>query len=321
MIVHALRGCGLDPSYVVGGELRVDRLERRLGQRRVDRDRGRRIRPLAAQARPRRSPCSPTPSSIITRPTASRLDLEQTFRTFMARAGDRRRRLGSPGAAGPVPARRGGPYDAPEPRARVRTGRASPGGGSRSRLRSPAPTTRSTPQARSRACALAGRRPRPARQRRCTSFRGARRRFELLGHDRVRGAGLRRLRPPPDRGRGGDRGGPHARARGAWSRSSSHTCTRAPARSRASSAGALAGRRRLAVLTCTRRASGPRTSRASTGCWSPRAAADAAAAGRWRGCPRSTTPGGSWTATLRAGDLCLMMGAGNIDSLGHARSA
>ena len=32
MVVHALRGCGLDPAYVVGGELRVHGLERRLGR-------------------------------------------------------------------------------------------------------------------------------------------------------------------------------------------------------------------------------------------------------------------------------------------------
>ena len=33
MVVHALRGCGLDPAYVLGGELRGTGLERRLGQR------------------------------------------------------------------------------------------------------------------------------------------------------------------------------------------------------------------------------------------------------------------------------------------------
>ena len=45
-----------------------------------------------------------------------------------------------------------------------------------------------------------------------------------------------RLRAPPDRGRGDDRGRAHAAARGAWSRSSSPTSSRARACSRASSA-------------------------------------------------------------------------------------
>ena len=31
MLVHALRGCGLDPGYLVGGEVRSTGLERRLG--------------------------------------------------------------------------------------------------------------------------------------------------------------------------------------------------------------------------------------------------------------------------------------------------
>ena len=48
------------------------------------------------------------------------------------------------------------------------------------------------------------------------------------------------------------------------------------------------------------------------------AAADAARAARSHGSRASTTPGGSSTATLRAGDLCLVMGAGDIDALGRS---
>ena len=51
MVVHALRGCGLDPGYLVGGEVRSTGTNAGWGDGRVARRRGRRVRPLAAQAR------------------------------------------------------------------------------------------------------------------------------------------------------------------------------------------------------------------------------------------------------------------------------
>ena len=51
MVVHALRGCGMDPGYLVGGEVRSTGSNAGWGAGRVARGRGRRVRPLAAQAR------------------------------------------------------------------------------------------------------------------------------------------------------------------------------------------------------------------------------------------------------------------------------
>ena len=80
MVVHALRGAGADPSYLVGGEVRSTGRQRRLGDGGVARRRGRRVRPLAAQARARRSRWSRTPSSTTTRPTRRGATSTSTFR-------------------------------------------------------------------------------------------------------------------------------------------------------------------------------------------------------------------------------------------------
>ena len=72
-----------------------------------------------------------------------------------------------------------------------------------------------------------------------------------------------------------------------------------------------------AVLASTRRGSGPRTFRALMGGSSPRRPPMPGADAGWRGCRvrrRRQLP----AATLRDGDLCLMMGAGDIDALGRS---
>ena len=51
MIVHALRGCGMDPSLPGRRRGALDRVQRRLGSGGVAGRRGRRVRPLAAEAR------------------------------------------------------------------------------------------------------------------------------------------------------------------------------------------------------------------------------------------------------------------------------
>ena len=68
------------------------------------------------------------------------------------------------------------------------------------------------------------------------TFRGAKRRFEWRGLTDRGAAVYRRLRAPPDRGRGDARRRAHARARGAWSPASSRTSTRARSSCSASSA-------------------------------------------------------------------------------------
>jgi UDP-N-acetylmuramate--alanine ligase len=112
MIVHALRGAGLDPAYVIGGELRDTGSNAGWGGGEwivVEADESDRsllkIDPDVAVL---------TNSELDHHSTyASRLDLEQTFKVFMGRAGDHAvvwdrpqlRALCPPGAV---------PYDAPD---------------------------------------------------------------------------------------------------------------------------------------------------------------------------------------------------------------
>ena len=69
MLVHALRGCGHGSRLPRRRRRPLDRRQRRLGGGGVARGRGRRVRPLAARAAARPSPCSRTPSSTTTRRT------------------------------------------------------------------------------------------------------------------------------------------------------------------------------------------------------------------------------------------------------------
>ena len=146
MIVHVLRGCGLDPAYVVGGEL---------GDTGVNAGWGRGEWIVVEADESDRSLLKLSPEiALLTNAEldhhstyGSRLDLEQTLREFMAA-----RRRGAvvwdrPRAARAVPAGRASPTTPPTPRC-LRGARASTGAGSRCRLRSRAPTTPSTPPAR-----------------------------------------------------------------------------------------------------------------------------------------------------------------------------
>ena len=145
MAVQALSGAGLDPAYVLGGELRSTGSNAGWGGGEwivVEADESDRsllrFEPEIAVL---------TNAELDHHATyASRLDLEQTLRTFMARAGDKAvvwdrpqlRTLCAPGALG---------YDAPEPVLRP-AARASSGAGSTSSCPCRVPTTRSTPPVR-----------------------------------------------------------------------------------------------------------------------------------------------------------------------------
>ena len=72
-----------------------------------------------------------------------------------------------------------------------------------------------------------------------------------------------------------------------------------------------------ACSTSTRRASAPRTSPASAACSSPRPPPTRAGGRRSCGCRASTTPSRSCATLLRDGDLCLVLGAGDVDALGR----
>jgi UDP-N-acetylmuramate--alanine ligase len=177
MIVHALRGSGLDPSYVLGGELRSTGSNAGWGGGEwivVEADESdRSLLKLSPQI------ALLTNAELDHHSTySSRLDLEATLRTFMARAGERAvvwdrpelRALCPPGAF---------TYDAPDPI-------LSPSG-SRFQWRG-VDVELSVPGAHNAinaagaltAAALAGADPAAAAEA-MKGFEGARRRFELLG--------------------------------------------------------------------------------------------------------------------------------------------
>ena len=137
----------------------------------------------------------------------------------------------------------------------------------------------------------AGRRRRGARGRAAwPDFSGAGRRFQLLGETAGGRAGVRRLRPPPDRGRGDARAAPHPGARApGGGLPAAPVLAHADARTRV-----RRGARRRRRDGRARRISGARARggliRASTGCSSPRQPPTRARAGRCTGCRRSPTP-------------------------------
>ena len=317
MLVHALRGCGMDPGYLVGGAVRSTGVERRLGRGGVARGRGRRVRPLAAEARARRSPCSPTPSSTTTRPTPrSATSTRRSARSSRladraAVVWDRPALLALAPAGLPLV-----PFDAaPELTA----------GGSRFTLDGVAVelTVPGTHNARNAAAALTAARLAGADLATAAAalrdFQGAGRRFERLGATPAGATGGRRLRAPPDRGRGDARGRAHARPaprdrrlpaapvlahRPSARRSSAPRSRRAdevvvldvyPARERAEDFPGVTGP--------ARRRGGRRRGRRED------RRLDAAARGR-RGLPARRG--------CATGDLVLTLGAGDVDALGRA---
>ncbi len=177
MVVHALRGCGLDPAYVVGGELRCTGANAGWGSGRwivIEADESDRsllkLRPEIAVL---------TNAELDHHSTyASRLDLEQTLRTFMAHAGERAVVWDRPELRALCPSDAVA-YDAPEPILSPAGSRFRWRGievslsvpGAHNAINAAGALTASVlagAQSAAAAAALAG-------------FRGARRRFELLG--------------------------------------------------------------------------------------------------------------------------------------------
>ncbi len=177
MVVHILRGCGMDPSYVVGGELRTTGSNAGWGSGEwivIEADESdRSLLKLAPEI------AVLTNAELDHHSTySSRLDLDETFRTFMARAGEtavvwNRPELRALCPEGAIP------YDAPEPV-------LSPAG-SRFRWRGldvslVVPGAHNAVNAAGALTASAFAGADPARAvRAIADFRGARRRFELLG--------------------------------------------------------------------------------------------------------------------------------------------
>jgi UDP-N-acetylmuramate--alanine ligase len=313
MIVHALRGAGLDPAYVIGGELRDTGSNAGWGSGEwivVEADESDRsllkIDPDVAVL---------TNAELDHHSTySSRLDLEQTFKVFMARAGDRAvvwdrprlRILCPPGAV---------PYDA-------RDVVLSPGG-SRFHWRS-IEVSLSVPGAHNAvnaagaltASALAGADERAAAGS-LVDFKGARRRFELLGETNAGVpvyddyahhptelaaviAAARTLSPK----RLVAVFQPHLFSR-----------TRSLAREFGNALAAADVSIVLAVYPARERAE---DFPGVDGHLIAAAAADAANGRTVAWLPGFDDAHRFLDATLRPGDLCLLMGAGNIDALGHS---
>ena len=254
MVVHALRGCGLDPGYLVGGEVRSTGANAGWGAGEwlvVEADESdRSLLKLAPRI------AVLTNAELDHHATyASQRDVDDTFRAFLDMAeqvvlGDEPDLERFPGTV-----------------ARPEHVELEPGGSRFSfagvPVTLPVPGVHNARNAATAlaACALAGADPALAAAA-LADFSGAGRRFERVGTTPQRRRGGRRLRAPPDRGPRHDRRRPHARARAAWSPSSSRTCSRARNTSSASSAPRSRSPTSSSCSTSTRRASAPRTSRA-----------------------------------------------------------
>jgi UDP-N-acetylmuramate--alanine ligase len=177
MVVHALRGCGLDPAYVLGGELRSTAANGAWGGGEwivVEADESdRSLLRLSPQI------ALLTNLELDHHTTyASRLELERTVAEFMARAGERAVVWDRPELRALCPAGAVG-YDAPEPV-------LHPGGsrflwrGIEVELSVPGAHNALNAAGALTACLLAGAEPRSAAAA-LRDFAGARRRFELLG--------------------------------------------------------------------------------------------------------------------------------------------
>ena len=159
-----------------------------------------------------------------------------------------------------------------------------------------------------------GRRGRRGR-RDSADFTGVARRFELRGRTADGRHRLRRLRPPSDRG------GRHHRRR-------AHAVA-PPRGGRLPAASVLAHRRAVARVrvgagarptwrSCSRStalASAPRTIRASRARWWPGRRPRRPAGGAWAGSRQRADARAFLAGELREGDLCLTLGAGDIDEL------
>ena len=317
MLVHALRGSGADPSLPGRRRGALDGRQRRLGDGGVARGRGRRVRPLAAQARTAGSRSSPTPSSTTTRPTARSRDVDDDVpRVPGAARATRSCGSGRSCWRWRTAARACGPSRS--------TPVLSPGG-SRFALDGVAVelTVPGAHNARNAAAALTAM---PgvggdvaAAAAALRDFAGAGRRFERLGTTAGGRARGRRLRAPPDRGAGHDRGRPHARARGGVvAVFQPHLYSRTQHQAREFGAALAARRPRRSCSTIY-----PARERAEdfpgvTGRLVAEAAADAGGGKRVAWLPDFDAAERFLRAELREGDLLLTLGAGDVDALGRA---
>ena len=313
MVVHILRGCGMDPSYVVGGELRSTGANAGWGS-------GEWIVIEADESDRSLLKLSPR-IAILTNAEldhhatySSRLELEETFRTFMARAGRNAvvwnrpelRALCPPDAAA---------YDAPEPVLSPR-GSRFPWRGLDVSLAIHGVHNAVNAAGALTACALAGADPAGAVSA-IADFRGARRRFELVGESAAGAPVYDDYAHHPTEVAAAIAAARTLQVRRVVAVFQPHLYSRTRALSREFGA-ALARADIAAVLDVY-----PAREQAEDfpGVDGRRIAAAGADAGRGRQVawvPSFDDARLFLSVTLRPGDVCLMMGAGNVDSLGRS---
>jgi UDP-N-acetylmuramate--alanine ligase len=313
MIVHAMLGCGLDPCYVVGGELRSTGSNAGWGSGEwivVEADESDRsllkLQPEIAVL---------TNAELDHHSTySSRLELEQTFRTFMARAGDRAvvwdrpalRSLCPPGAV---------TYDAPDPVLEP-TGARFWWRGIEVSLSVPGAHNAINAAGALTAAALAGADPAGAAAA-LADFRGAKRRFELLGRTSAGVPVYDEYAHHPTEV-AADIGAARTLAPArlvAVFQPHLYSRTRALAHELGA---ALAAADVSVVLPIYPARERSEDFPGVDGRLVAVAAADAAGGRSVAWLPSFDDARRFLEATLRAGDLCLVMGAGNIDALGRS---
>ena len=313
MIVHALLRCGLDPCYVVGGELRTTGANAGWGSGEwivVEADESDRsllkLQPEIAVL---------TNAELDHHSTyASRLELEQTFRTFMARAGDRAvvwdrpalRSLCPPDAV---------PYDAPDPVLEPAGARFEWRGFEVS-LAVPGAHNAVNAAGALTAAALAGADPAAAAAA-LADFCGARRRFELLGQTSAGVPVYDEYAHHPTEV-AADIGAARTLAPArlvAVFQPHLYSRTRALAQELGAALAAADVSVVLPVYPARERAE---DFPGVVGRMVAVAAADAARGRSVAWLPSFEDARRFLESTLRAGDLCLVMGAGNIDALGRS---
>ncbi len=313
MAVHALQRCGLDPSYVVGGELHATGSNAGWGRGEwivVEADESDRsllkLEPEIAVL---------TNAELDHHSTySSRLDLERTFRTFMGRAGERAVVWDRPELRALCP-RDAVAYDAPDP-VLDPTGARFRWRGIEVSLSVPGAHNAINAAGALTASALAGADP-PLAAAAMADFGGARRRFELIGHH-VSGAAVyddyahhptevaaviaaaRTLAP--------------GRLLAVFQ---PHLFSRTQALARPFGA-ALAGADLVTVLAIYPARERPEDHPGVDGRMIAAAAADAASGRTVAWLPSFDEARRFLNGELRAGDVCLMMGAGDIDALGRS---
>ena len=313
MAVDALRGAGLDPSYVVGGELRSTGANAGWGS-------GEWIVIEADESDRSLLKFDPeiailTSAELDHHTTySSRLDLERTLQTFMARAGDHAVVFDRPELLALCPAG-AVPYDAPDPRLGPEGSRFEWRG---IEVRLPVPGAHNAVNAAGAltACALAGADPRRAAAA-LADFGGTRRRFELLGltssgaavyddyaHNPTKVAAAIAAAHTLGPGRVIAVFQPHLYSR-----------TRALAREFGV---ALAGADRIVVVPIYEARESAADFPGVDGRLVAAATADAGAGRPVAWMPRFADARGLLAGWLRDGDVCLVMGAGDIDSLARS---